>query len=183
MAGQLILIISCMFSGKTETLISYARRYTQAKKKIQLIKYSKDTRYTPDNICSHNRTQIGATFSCDKLGPLMENKDIISSDVILIDEGQFFKDAPEFCEKMANLGKIIIVAALNGTYKREPFPVVTELIPLAEEIINLKAICSICSKDAHFTKRTVQSDKFELIGGAESYAPRCRNCFDIEATD
>ena len=32
-----------------------------------------------------------------------------------------FKDVVEFCEKMANLGKIVIVAALDGTYQRKVY--------------------------------------------------------------
>ena len=30
-----------------------------------------------------------------------------------------FSDAVEFCESMADLGKIVIVAALDGTYQRQ----------------------------------------------------------------
>lgn len=30
-----------------------------------------------------------------------------------------FPDAVEFCEEMANLGKTIIVAALDGTFQRK----------------------------------------------------------------
>jgi len=178
MPGKLILILSCMFSGKTETLISYARRYTLAKKKIVLVKYSGDTRYDAENICSHNRTQIKATFSCSLLTPLLEEKVVEEADVVLIDEGQFFKDAPAVCDFLARQGKVVIVAALNGTYQRKPFPIVSELIPLAEEITHLKAVCSVCGEDAHYTKRTVAGDGVELIGGAESYEPRCRGCFD-----
>lgn len=178
MPGKLILILSCMFSGKTETLITYARRYVLAKKNIVLIKYANDTRYDQDNICSHNRTQLKATYSCNLLAPLLENKDMEEADVILIDEGQFFKDAPFVCDFLANQGKVVIVAALNGTFKREEFPIVSDLLPLAEEVIHLKAVCSICGEDAHFTKRIVSGTSLELIGGAESYQPRCRSCFD-----
>lgn len=39
--------------------------------------------------------------------------------VIGIDEGQFFPDTVEFCEEMANLGKTVIVAALDGTFQRK----------------------------------------------------------------
>ena len=39
--------------------------------------------------------------------------------VIGIDEGQFFPDIVEFCEEMANAGKTVIVAALDGTFQRK----------------------------------------------------------------
>jgi len=174
--GKIILITSCMFAGKTETLLTYARRYKLAKKNIVLIKYSKDERYSVSDVCSHNNTCLKATFSVDNLKCIESTEEIIKADVVLVDEGQFFKDAPEVCDMFANSGKIVIIALLNGTYKREEFPVVSKLIPLAEEIINLKAVCS-CGEDAYFTKRIVAGEGTELIGGSESYEPRCRKCF------
>lgn len=39
--------------------------------------------------------------------------------VIGIDEGQFFPDIVDFCEEMANAGKTVIVAALDGTFQRK----------------------------------------------------------------
>lgn len=177
--GKIVLILSCMFAGKTETLITHARRHTLARKKIVLIKYSRDTRYTVDEICSHNRSTIKATFACNELKTVSESPEVADSDVVLIDEIQFFPDAPEVCERLANNGKIVIAAGLNGNYKREEFPVISKLIPLAEEFITLSAVCSICGENAYFTKRIVAGDGIELIGGAESYQPRCRKCFGV----
>jgi thymidine kinase len=37
-------------------------------------------------------------------------------DVVAIDEGQFFAEITEFCESLANAGKIVIVAALDATF-------------------------------------------------------------------
>jgi thymidine kinase len=148
-----------------------------AKKKIVLIKYSKDTRYTIDDICSHNHNAIKATFSCNEMKIVADFDEVREADVVLIDEIQFFPDAPEVCEALANDGKIVMGAGLNGDFKREEFPVISKLIPLAEEFITLSAVCSICGENAHFTKRIVAGDKIELIGGAESYQPRCRKCF------
>ena len=65
-------------------------------------------------------------------------------DVIGIDEGQFFPDLVNFCEKMANAGKAVIVAALDGTFQRKGFPTVMELIPLAEHVVKLNAVCMVC---------------------------------------
>lgn len=175
--GKIILILSCMFAGKTETLITHARRHILAKKKIILIKYANDTRYTVDEICSHNRNSIKATFACKELKEVCEKQEVKDSDVILIDEVQFFNDAPEVCDKLANNGKIVVAAGLNGNYLREEFPVISRLIPLSEEFISLNAICSVCGETAYFTKRIVIGNEIELIGGTESYQPRCRLCF------
>jgi hypothetical protein len=40
-------------------------------------------------------------------------------DVVGIDEGQFFPDLESFCETAANAGKVIVVAALDGTFQRK----------------------------------------------------------------
>lgn len=167
-----------MFSGKTEMLISYARRYTLSGKKIVLIKYNKDTRYSVDQITSHNRTSIEATYSTNQLLLLLKSEAIQAANAVLIDEIQFFPDAPEFCDALANSGKIVVAAGLNGNYLREEFPVISKLVPKAEEIIHLRAVCSMCGEDAQFTKRLSSSTEIEVIGGAESYQPRCRQCFD-----
>lgn len=59
----------------------------------------------------------------------------------------------EFSEKMANLGKVVIVAALDGTYQRKGFGEILNLVPLAEHIVKLTAVCMTCYNDASFTKR------------------------------
>ena len=55
-------------------------------------------------------------------------------DVIGVDEGQFYSDVVEFCEKASQFGKIVIVSALSGTYLREGFNSILDLVPKAEKI-------------------------------------------------
>lgn len=52
--------------------------------------------------------------------------------VIGIDEGQFYPDCIQFAEDMARKGKIVIIAALDGDYRRQGFNKITDLVPLAE---------------------------------------------------
>jgi len=77
---------------------------------------------------------------------------------------------------LANKGKIVIIAALDATFQRKPFDVIN-LLPLAEKVIKLSAVCVVCSDDAPFTQRLVENSEVELIGGTESYRPVCRKCF------
>lgn len=79
-------------------------------------------------------------------------------DVIGIDEGQFFDDIVEFAETAANLGKIVIMSALNGTYEKKGWANILELIPLCEKVKKLSAICKVCSGNANFTFRTASGD-------------------------
>lgn len=41
-----------------------------------------------------------------------------------------FPDIVPFCENMANCGKVVVVAALDGTFQRKPFGTILELIPM-----------------------------------------------------
>lgn len=98
--------------------------------------------------------------------------------MVAIDEGQFFPDIVEVSERLANEGVVVIIAALDGTFQRKPFNKILSLVPLAEQVIKLSAVCIDCGKEAAFTRRTVESQEVELIGGEESYKPVCRKCFN-----
>jgi thymidine kinase len=125
---------------------------------------------------------------------LTEQKDVWHLyDVIAIDEGQFFKDVSfsnfefiisiqivEFSENAANNGKIVIISCLDGNFMRKGFDPIIELIPMAEKIKKLAAICKNCGTNASFTFRTCFSNEIELIGGDSIYKPLCRECFNEE---
>lgn len=78
---------------------------------------------------------------------------------------------------MANQGKIVIVAALDGTFQRKPFGSVLNLVPLAETVTKLTAVCMMCQADAAFSLRLGSETQVELIGGADKYIAVCRRCF------
>ncbi len=59
----------------------------------------------------------------------------------------------------------------------QPFGNILNLIPMAEEVKKLNAVCIDCGNNAGFTKRTVDSKATILIGGSEMYQPVCRKCF------
>ena len=86
-----------------------------------------------------------------------------------------------FSENAANLGKIVIISALDGTFLRKGFEVIVELIPMAEKVKKLAAICKNCGESAAFTFRTTLNNQVELIGGDQIYKPVCRNCFIEES--
>jgi thymidine kinase len=60
------------------------------------------------------------------------------------------------------LGKLIIIAALDGTFQRKPFANVMELIPLAESVVKLSAVCMVCNRDAAFSKRLSDETEVEV---------------------
>lgn len=153
------------------------RRYSHAKRAVLVIKFNGDTRYTDgDEISSHDRVTMRAV-PVSTLGSIPADM-LASCDVIGIDEGQFYADLIEFVQGALEGGKTVIVSALDGDFRRKPFGRVLELIPMAERVDKLSAVCTSCQRDAAFTKRTVASTQLQLVGGAESYQPVCRACFD-----
>lgn len=177
----LCLIIGPMFSSKTTTLISKIQREEIAKRKCLIIKWVGDTRYTNESkIVTHHGIYMSADISCDRLLPLLSNNTIDSYDVIAIDEGQFFPDLYEFVIKVLNVkNKKVLISALNGDYRMQNFGEVYRLIPVAEEIIKLNAVCMVCHEDAQFTCRQDKSNEQQIIvGGEEMYLAVCRKCWN-----
>ena len=137
-------------------------------------RYHKDTRYSKDNLSTHDKQEATATSAAN----LMNIKEMaMLYTVIGIDEGQFFDDLVEFCELMADAGKIIIIAALDGDFRRKPFGSVLNVIPICEGVVKLNAVCMLCFSDAAFSKRISAETEVELIGGADKYVACCRECF------
>jgi len=70
------------------------------------------------------------------------------------------------------------MSCLNGQCIQEPFETISRLIPLCEKVKKLSSICKLCSANANFTYRTAAKAATEedMIGGAESYMPLCRQC-------
>jgi len=183
--GHIELIIGPMFSGKSTELHRRIKRHKIAGRTILLVKYKDDTRYAKvagaNANVTHDHEQLPAYAAkdLDNVNNVAHNYDVIG-----IDEAQFFGDIAKFCEYWANKGKVIIAAGLDGTYQRMAFNEILSLVPLAETVDKLSAVCAMCAKDAAFTLRTTleNADSVELIGGAERYKAACRKCY-LEAMD
>lgn len=149
------------------------RRFQIAQNKCLVIKYAKDTRYS-NSFCTHDRNTMDALPAC-----LLRDvaQEALGVAVIGIDEGQFFPDIVEFCEWMANAGKTVIVAALDGTFQRKAFGNILNLVPLAESVVKLTAVCMECFREAAYTKRLGMEKEVEVIGGADKYHSVCRLCY------
>jgi thymidine kinase len=160
-AGRIELILGPMFAGKTTELMRRVRRETHSKRSCFIIKYRADTRYSKSCVSSHDKQMIEATVAVAQLSREQ-------FDCIAIDEGQFFPDLVEFASRAAAMGKTVVVSALDGEFRRQPFGRVCELIPHAEKVEKLTAVCMMChAADAYFSRRIVASEQQELIGGSD----------------
>ncbi|KAH9519778.1 Thymidine kinase, cytosolic [Bulinus truncatus] len=173
-SGQIQIIFGPMFSGKTTELMRRMKRYQIANYRCLIVKYAKDVRYDMNGIATHDRQTLAAV-SAEVLSDL--HSEALKHDIIGIDEGQFFPDVVQFCDKLANQGKVVIVAALDGTFQKKGFGDILNLVPLAEHVLKLTAVCMNCYNEASFTKRKGLETEVEVIGGSEKYLAVCRDCF------
>ena len=101
--------------------------------------------------------------------------------VVGIDEGQFFDaELPAVCNRLADMGKRVIVAGLDKDYLGRPFEPMPQLLAIAEYITKTLAICMVCGNPANHTQRLVPGGDRVLLGAQGTYEARCRACFDPE---
>ena len=138
---MLHIIVGPMFSGKSTELIKILQRSNIAKKSVVAFKPHLDNRYSNESkIVSH----VGNAFQCITVE---RSKDIVgivqqfSNPLVVIDELNRF-DAAIFETVMELSFKYDVVAAgLNLDYKGDPFENVSKLLPYAEKITKLTAVC------------------------------------------
>ena len=180
--GRIEVVCGSMFSGKTEELIRRMKRAKFAKQKVEIFKPSLDTRYSEEDVVSHDKKTIRSTPIDSSGAILLLASDI---DVVGIDEAQFFDDGlVEVCNQLANNGVRVIVAGLDMDYKGIPFGPIPALCAIADEVTKVHAICVKCGALAYVSHRLIHNDKRVLLGEKDEYEPLCRECYqrsiDIE---
>lgn len=184
--GRIEVIIGPMFSGKTTEMFNRVQRYVCAGFNPLIITYSGDNRYNNNR----NRKKRALATSHDQvtMSAISIDKDCLKStcipniqnvQVIGIDEGQFFNNLSQFCDEMANRGKIVVVSGLLSTYQRTPFPEMVNLLAVSDIKTFLHGVCITCKGDSCFSKKisNLENKSQEDIGGAEKYVSTCRKCF------
>jgi len=109
--------------------------------------------------------------------------------VIAFDEGQFFSGGfPGLCEELVGMGKRVIVAGLDLDFVGKPFGPIPELLALADKVEKLQAVCVVCGGVANRTQRLDEKGKpvkedegLIVVGGADRYEARCRECYEAPA--
>ena len=178
-SAYLEIALGPMFASKTSWLISKYKQYTVYTKKILVINYFADKRYSETHLTTHDKVMIPCVQT-EKLEDVKVNDEEI--DIILINEGQFFDDIVPWVKKMVDHHKKqIYICGLDGDYKRERFGNLLDLIPMCDKVTKLSALCGICKDGtrAIFTHRTSTSKEQIHIGEKESYIPVCRMCYNI----
>lgn len=176
------VICGPMFSGKSEELIRRLRRAQIARQRVQIFKPAIDNRYSDDCIVSHSEQSIAAQVvkNSDEIPGLLDDR----VQVIGIDEVQFFDNGiVKVCEKLANMGKRVIVAGLDLDYRGVPFEPVPQLMAIAEFVTKTLAVCHRCGAPASRTQRISATNDRVVIGAVDCYEARCRRCHEPNLPD
>lgn len=185
MTGYLEIITGGMFSGKSSELIRRVKRAQYAKKRIQLFKPVIDTRYSDNEIVSHDRHSLAAenVVSIENILQMVKPE----TDVVAIDELHFFNPDQTIrtVEALIMSGKKVIGAGLDMDFAGRPFGAMPYLMAIADEVDKIKAICIRCGGKAYISQRLVNgrpassTDQQIEVGGVERYEARCRRCWEL----
>ena len=174
--GYCELALGPMFAGKSSWIVRLYKQYTFYTNKIIVINFAGDTRYTQQDLCTHDKTVIPC-IQAVKLEDVNVPEDV---NIILINEGQFFTDIVSWVKSMVDIHKKkIYICGLDGDYKRERFGNLLDLIPFCDKVTKLSALCGRCKDgtSAIFTHRVTSSKEQVLIGEKDHYLPVCRKCY------
>jgi len=196
-AGYLEIILGPMYASKTTRLVEIYNQCRFCDIPVVAINHNIDNRYDQQSsIVTHDKTKIPCikTNSLKNIwNPDIEvfsdktingSQDSVSclitknSNVILINEGQFFDDLYEVVNDMINNGKRVYVCGLDGDFERKKFGQILDLIPLCDKVTKLTSLCSKCKNGTPgiFSMR-LTNEKEQTIIGSSNYIPVCRECY------
>jgi thymidine kinase len=183
--GWIEVVCGPMFAGKTEEIIRRIRRLEYAKKTVLVFKPSIDNRYSESEIVSHNKTKAKSI----NINKAKEILDYVKEgvDAVVIDEAQFLdNDVIWVSEVLADRGIRVIIGGLDRDFRGEPFGPMPQLLAIAEFVQKLTAVCVVSGQPATRTQRLINGkpasfdDPIVLVGAAEAYEPRSRDCHEVK---
>lgn len=174
-SGWMEVICGSMFSGKTEELIRRLRRAEMAGQTVEIFKPKIDTRYSEEDVVSHNNNSIRSTAVESPSEILLLGS---NCDVVAIDEAQFFDDSiVEVANQLANSGIRVVIAGLDMDFMGRPFGPMPALMATAEYVTKVHAICKKTGNLANYSMRTSGNNDLVQLGETESYEAVSRKVF------
>lgn len=188
-AGYLELILGPMFSGKSSRIVEIYKQCNFCNISVAVINHTIDNRYDDELLSTHDKVKIPC-IKTERLSDVWTKDDlsnihrveekfkVASSDVILINEGQFFEDLYEVVVEMLKQDKKIYICGLDGDFERKKFGQILDLIPLCDKVNKLTSLCSLCKNGTPgiFSMRlTLETN--QTVVGSENYIPVCRKCY------
>ena len=194
-SAYLEIILGGMYAGKTSRLVEIYKQCNFCNISVAVINHSIDNRYDDELLSTHDKIKIPCIktdklldiwtddihldATIDLIPRISDKFKIALSNVILINEGQFFTDLEEFVRILLDKGKKVYVCGLDGDFERKKFGKILDLIPLCDKVTKLTSLCSSCKNGTPgiFSKR-ISWDTKQIIVGSDNYIPVCRNCYD-----
>jgi thymidine kinase len=174
-SGSIEVITGSVFSGKTEELIRRLKRAKIAGLETKIFKPETDTRYSVENVVSHDKNLI-TSVAVKKAADILRLS--TSAVVIGVDEAQFFdNEIISVCRLLADRGSRVIIAGLDMDYLGRPFGPMGSLMAVADEVTKVHAICTRCGSLAQFSHRLTTDQSLVSLGEKDIYEPLCRDCF------
>jgi thymidine kinase len=172
-----------MDSAKTMNLLAVAHNYRQQGKNVVLLKPRLDDRFGGGVIASRSGLEKKVDFLLDD-DSVLDPEQFAGLDCILVDEAQFL--SPKLVEQLRALTRThnvpVICYGLRTDFRTRLFPGARRLFELADSIEEVKVTCQYCNRKAIFNMRLIDGVATERgeqvqIGGNESYAPVCHQCY------
>lgn len=193
--GSLTIICGSMCSGKSEELIRQAGRFLLAGFNVLVFKPTIDNREILKlnlDPLTYIASRSGSWVECIPAQNCAEMQSYIdqsSATIIAIDEVMFFtaesKELIALVSALVSSGKKVIIAGLELDFRGEPFGPMPELLALADNVMKLSAICTVCGTDTYCLNQRLVNGKPAhyndpiIMVGASQYEPRCRKCHII----
>ena len=175
-----------MFAGKTEELMRILNRLQYANQKYILFKSTVDNRYSRNEVVDHNGFKLPAIV-IDKPNEIIPAiKKNGHTDVVAIDEAQFFPH--DIIDIVATLSRNyrVILAGLDTDFRGCPFGPMGDLLAIADKDIHVKAVCVKCGNPATRTQRfrngepSCWDEPIILVSGKTDYEARCTKCHIVK---
>ena len=196
-AGYLEIILGSMKSGKTSRLSEIYKQCKYCNIPVVAINHSDDKRFDTELMSTHDGIKtpcISTRFLMDiyidfidldnymNVDRIQHKMAIQMSDVILINEGQFFMDIELFVKKMLEKNKRVYVCGLDGDFERKKIGNILDLIPLCDKVTKLTSLCEKCKDGTPgiFSKRT-SNETEQIVIGHDNYISICRKCYENKA--
>ena len=170
-----------MFAGKSLELL---RRYDIAcmlygADHVLIFNHTSDTRYGENAVRTHTNHAIPCRV-LSTFDAILAEPAYASCKCIFIEEAHLWNgNLCAFLRRVVDSdGKHVTACGLNGGFNRTCVGQLHAALPMADEIVQLKALCLRCRPnkcDAIFTHRKVPLvDGTTLVGGATEYESLCR---------
>lgn len=181
--GRLTVIAGPMFSGKTSKLVAMVEVFTRMGHKVLTVKPKLDNRYGGlREIHSHDHKKTPAIIvDGETVKSILAKILATGADKVIFDEVQFFKKHKimKVIDALRVKGIHVIAAGLLYDYQRKPFGSTPDLLGLADESVELYAICQKCGGIARHTERTGGGKGQIVVGASDMYIASCEKCHII----